>query len=93
MNYEMRVEEHENPLVVFMHQMIPHHENAVNMARSACHQTYRSHLSRIALKHAAQAEGFDDDDLDVAAFLRNIINTQNKQIQDMEAWLQRSKPT
>ena len=33
MNYEMRVEEHSNPLVVFMHQMIPHHENAVNMAR------------------------------------------------------------
>ena len=33
MNYEMRVEEHSNPLVVFMDQMIPHHENAVNMAR------------------------------------------------------------
>ena len=35
MNYEMRVEEHSNPLVVFMHQMIPHHENAVNMAKWA----------------------------------------------------------
>ena len=33
MNYETRVEEHSSPLVVFMHQMIPHHENAVNMAR------------------------------------------------------------
>ena len=33
MNYEMRVEEHSSPLVVFMHQMVPHHQNAVNMAR------------------------------------------------------------
>jgi len=76
MNYEMRVEEHSNPLVVFMHQMIPHHENAVNMAR-------------IALKHAEKAEGFGDEDLDVPALLRDIINTQNKQIQDMESWLKR----
>lgn len=45
MNYEMRViEQEENPLAVFMHQMIPHHENAVNMAK-------------IALKHAMDAEG------------------------------------
>ena len=39
MNYEMRVEEDSNPLVVFMDQMIPHNVNAVNMAK-------------IALKHA-----------------------------------------
>lgn len=76
MNYEMRVEEHSNPLVVFMHQMIPHHENAVNMAR-------------IALKHAQAAEGFADSELSVPALLRDIVNTQNKQIQDMEAWLDR----
>merc|ERR1712211_39119 len=76
MNYEMRVEEHSNPLVVFMHQMIPHHENSVNMAR-------------IALKHAKSAEGFNDEELDVPALLREIINTQNKQIQDMQGWLER----
>jgi len=76
MNYEMRVEEHSNPLVVFMHQMIPHHENAVNMAR-------------IALKFAKSAEGFNDETLDVPALLRDIINTQNKQIQDMQGWLER----
>jgi len=76
MNYEMRVEEHSNPLVVFMHQMIPHHENAVNMAR-------------IALKHAKSGEGFNDETLDVPALLRDIINTQNKQIQDMQGWLER----
>jgi len=76
MNYEMRVEENQNPLVVFMHQMIPHHENAVNMAR-------------IALKHAAAADGYDDEDLDVPGLLRDIINVQNKQIMDMKHWLSR----
>jgi len=77
MNFEMRVEEHKNPMTVFMHQMIPHHENAVNMAK-------------IALKHAGDVEKLSDDDLDIGALLRDIINTQNKQIQDMEAWLDRN---
>ena len=122
MNYEMRVEEHSNPLVVFMHQMIPHHENAVNMARyfnafyilmhcvgdnSLNRTKWKSfHLKfdhvhftskeeffivsfRIALKHAQSAEGFNDETLDVPALLRDIINTQNKQIQDMQGWLER----
>eukprot|EP00092_Neocalanus_flemingeri_P012410 GFUD01013378.1.p1 GENE.GFUD01013378.1~~GFUD01013378.1.p1 ORF type:complete len:390 (-),score=85.04 GFUD01013378.1:12-1181(-) len=78
MNYEMRVEEDSNPLVVFMHQMIPHHVNAVNMAR-------------IALKHAEEAVGYDDEDLDVPGLLREIINKQNEQIQEMENWLKRHK--
>jgi len=80
MNYEMRVEEDSNPLAVFMHQMIPHHENAVNMAR-------------IALKHAEEAVGYDDEDLDVPALLRDIINKQNEQIQEMENWLKKYKNT
>jgi len=78
MNYEMRVEEDSNPLVVFMDQMIPHHVNAVNMAR-------------IALKHAQDADGYDDEDLDVPGLLRDIINKQNEQIQEMENWLKRQK--
>jgi len=78
MNYEMRVEEDSNPLVVFMHQMIPHHVNAVNMAR-------------IALKHAQDAVGYDDEELDVPGLLRDIINKQNEQIQEMENWLKRYK--
>ena len=76
MNYEMRVEEDSNPLVVFMHQMIPHHVNAVNMAR-------------IALKHAQDAVGYDDDKLDVPGFLMDIVNKQNHQIQKMEIWLKK----
>jgi len=83
MKYQMTVEEHHNPLVVFMHQMIPHHENAVNMAR-------------IALKLSTAAEGYDDPKLDVAGLMRDIIATQNEQIQHMEEWLERHgavKPT
>ena len=76
MNYEMRVEENQNPLVVFMHQMIPHHENAVNMAR-------------IALKHATAADGYGDENLDVPGLLRDIINIQNQQIMEMKGWLSR----
>ena len=44
---------------------------------------------RIALKHAQSAEGLNDETLDVPALLRDIINTQNKQIQDMQGWLER----
>ena len=77
MNYEMRVEEDSNPLVVFMHQMIPHHVNAVNMAR-------------IALKHAQDAVGYDDW---MVGFLIDIINKQNHQIQKMEIWLKKYKKT
>merc|ERR1711937_172309 len=82
MNYEMRVQEKEaNKLAVFMEQMIPHHWNAILM-------------SRIALKHAADAPGFDDEDLNVPQLMRNIINVQMAQIQEMEGWLEKySEPT
>jgi len=76
MNHEMRVEQTGSPLVVFMHQMIPHHENAVNMAK-------------IALKHGGDLASQSDPDLDVASLLRDIINTQNRQIQQMQQWLER----
>ena len=34
MRYEMTTSEYvDNPLVTFMHQMIPHHQNAVNMVK------------------------------------------------------------
>merc|ERR1712078_712004 len=82
MNYEMRVQEKEaNKLAVFMEQMIPHHWNSILM-------------SRIALKHASDAPGFDDEDLNVPQLMRNIINVQMAQIQEMEGWLEKySEPT
>jgi len=76
MNYEMRVQEKEaNKLAVFMEQMIPHHWNAILM-------------SRIALKHSTDSEGYDDEDLNVPQLMRNIINVQMMQIQQMESWLE-----
>ena len=72
MNYMMRVKEvADNPLAVFMQQMIPHHENAVQM-------------SRIAMKHATKAKGYDSE---VEDLLRSIMATQNHQIQTMNTWL------
>jgi hypothetical protein len=70
MHHDMRVVENPNAVATFMDAMIPHHVNAVNMAK-------------ILLKLGSQATGFDDD---VAMLMRNVINTQNAQIQEMQAW-------
>ncbi|CAM9857863.1 unnamed protein product, partial [Ectocarpus sp. 12 AP-2014] len=72
MNYEMRIEKEvaTSNTVAFMHQMIPHHENAVNMAR-------------VLLKNPGD-EGLDEE---VAAILRDIVNTQNYQITFMRGFL------
>jgi hypothetical protein len=82
MNFEMRVVENEsNKLAVFMEQMIPHHWNAILM-------------SKIALEHATDSPGYDDEDLNVPALLRSIINVQMQQIQEMQGWLEKySAPT
>merc|ERR1712159_752151 len=75
MNAEMRVKEKEdNKLALFMEQMIPHHWNAILM-------------SRIALKHATDSKGWDDEELPVPQLMRNIINVQMQQIQQMQTWL------
>lgn len=64
----------ESILALFNHQMIPHHQNAVNMAKT--------------LLHSGQVECDDltneDDPLCVMnAISREIINNQNFQIQQM----------
>jgi hypothetical protein len=50
--------------------MIPHHINAVNMAK-------------ILMKLGGSAVGFDET---TQRLMCNIVNTQNQQIQAMEAW-------
>ena len=52
--------------------MIPHHGNAVNLAR-------------IAIKHAQDAAGYEYQELDVPGQFRDIFNEQNEQIQGMES--------
>merc|ERR1712060_570412 len=78
MNYEMRVpvvsDSGEGVLVNFMHEMIPHHVNAVNMAR-------------FAMKFASTSPGYDDPDFAIPEMMLAIINAQNMQIQNMEAFL------
>ncbi|KNC86113.1 hypothetical protein SARC_01729 [Sphaeroforma arctica JP610] len=72
MNYEMTVENYgNNSIVTFMHQMIPHHVNAVNMAK-------------ILLKEILE-DNVDDPDVEV--MLRDVINTQNAQITFMRGYL------
>lgn len=74
MDHEMRVHESENPIATFMLQMIPHHQNAVNMAKTL-------------LKFGQTSVGWDDEDADVEGLLMDIIAGQNMQIQSMQAWL------
>ena len=64
----------------FVRQMIPHHQNAVSMAKAL-------------LKHHAAADypaaGTEDQDMDFAKGLaRGIINVQNRQIQQLSSWLE-----
>jgi len=74
MNYEMRVTNFEpNPIVTFIHQMIPHHVNAVNMAK-------------ILLKTTDMDET-NDDELEMKEMLLSIVNGQNEQITYMRKWL------
>merc|ERR1719424_1187703 len=63
----------------FARQMIPHHQNAVSM-------------TKVLLKHHKAADypaaGTEDQDMAFAEGLgRNIINVQNRQTQQMKAWL------
>merc|ERR1712176_552400 len=71
--------EYNNDAVLFMRQMIPHHQNAVNMAKAAmtlgtfdCDST------------GTVAEGVSQDSACVLSpIMMSIVNVQNKQIQTM----------
>jgi Domain of unknown function (DUF305) len=64
----------QSPTALFIHQMIPHHQNAVNMAK--------------VLLHAGDIQcddltNEDDPKCVMEAVLRDIVNMQNLQIQQM----------
>jgi len=64
----------------FARQMIPHHQNAVSM-------------TKVLTKHHTTADypaaGTEDQDQAFAeGLVRNIINVQNRQIQQLSAWLE-----
>jgi len=75
MNPEMKTEtsaDHTDKVAVFMQQMIPHHQNAINMARTSQKQV--------------PAENIDTVE-DLTDILQNIINVQNYQIQKFRNYL------
>lgn len=69
----------ESEIALFIHQMIPHHQNAVNMAKTLLHSG----------KTPCDDLTNDEDPLCVMnALTRDIINGQNFQIQQMRAILE-----
>lgn len=74
MHTEMRIStHHEDPVTTFVHQMIPHHHNAVNMAKTVLKQNVLN--------------GGNDPEGEMADLMWTIINEQNKQITFMESYL------
>ena len=72
----MRVDAAQDELALFMHQMIPHHANAVNMAK---YLVKEGDARRASDPHYLSRELKD--------MLYNIVNSQNYQIHQMEAYL------
>lgn len=74
MNQEMRVaghDSHGDSYATFCQQMIPHHENAVNMAKLV--------LKTVSTEKIEKAELFD--------MLLAVVNDQNFQIHEMKNYL------
>merc|ERR1719464_474414 len=68
----------EKESVLFIHQMIPHHQNAVNMAKA---------LLKTGTVECDDIMNEDDPNCDLQRVLRDIVVTQNNQIQVMQAYL------
>jgi uncharacterized protein (DUF305 family) len=77
MQVEMRVDLSADKMAAFVHQMIPHHDNAVNMAKTL-------------LKLGANPDGSlpNDPDGEFLEMIWSIINEQNEQITFMRNWLE-----
>mmetsp|Transcript_30403 Transcript_30403/g.29301 ORF Transcript_30403/g.29301 Transcript_30403/m.29301 type:complete len:411 (-) Transcript_30403:147-1379(-) len=67
-------------MALFIHQMIPHHQNAVNMAKALLFK-----------KQLKCVEGVESDDCELDYILRDIVNVQNAQIQTMKNILTNQK--
>jgi hypothetical protein len=67
---------------LFMHQMIPHHENAINMAKALLHSG------------SLNCDDLTDDSVEdcvLQGMMYEIINGQNHQIQTMQSILQNNE--
>mmetsp|Transcript_111 Transcript_111/g.138 ORF Transcript_111/g.138 Transcript_111/m.138 type:complete len:434 (-) Transcript_111:75-1376(-) len=93
MHEEMRVSLDNDPTVIFMHQMIAHHRNAVQMAKILLKLDPESLRCGTDYDGRRRLDGtcFDigeDGGFPVITLLWEIINGQNAQITFMEAWLE-----
>lgn len=79
MKHEMRVDSAQDELALFMHQMIPHHANAVNMAKIL--------MKESDARRESDPEGPDYLGRELSDMLYTIVNSQNYQIHQMEAYL------
>merc|ERR1719420_1456010 len=86
MDYNMKTTLDSNDVVSFMWQMIPHHENAVNMAKLLMKQNA---LTRRKLR--GEGRRLDDDggcaDCAIDDMLWDIVSVQSHQILTMKDWL------
>lgn len=69
-------------VALFIHQMIPHHQNAVNMAKS---------LLKLWDEKCPDIRLQDTDDCVMEGMLRSIVNAQNGQIQIMRDLLKSNR--
>ena len=76
----MTTYEHHSEVALFLHQMIPHHQNAVNMAKSL--------LLTWSYSCSPEDLGTDSAECLMENIIRNIINVQNAQIQTMRDLLE-----
>lgn len=68
----------ESEVALFIHQMIPHHQNAVNMAKA---------LMKTGILSCDDITDDENPDCVMEEILRSIINNQNFQIQQMRGVL------
>lgn len=71
-------DKNDGDVALFNHQMIPHHENAVNMAKALLHE------GEIRCSDITS----DTDDCKMDGLLHEIVNNQNYQIQQMRSILE-----
>jgi len=97
MHVEMKTTSLQDPTVTFMHQMIAHHKNAVNMAKLLLKLNPKSikcgtvYDGRRLQEDDCIIDGKDTDNTPVITMLWSIINGQNHQITFMESWLRDNK--
>lgn len=75
------VKDTESETALFLHQMIPHHQNAVNMAKALMK------TGKVKCDDLTDEESDQADDCALEILLREIVNNQNHQIQVMRGLL------